>query len=71
MKKTNICRICKKRYRLPVSSEDMEMREHICFNCEFSLDFMNITMAMLQEHKGFKFTEEKYREYKKLIKLKD
>jgi hypothetical protein len=70
MKKTNKCRICGKRYKLPVGS-DLEMREYICFNCEFSLDFLNATMAMLHEHRGFKFTEEKYREYKKLIKLKD
>jgi len=67
MKKTNKCRICGKRYKLPVGS-DLEMREYICFNCEFSLDFLNITMAMLNEHKGFKFSEKKYKRYKELKK---
>ncbi len=68
MKRSNVCEVCNKRYRLPVGTEGMEMREYICFNCEFCLDFLDATIKMLKEQRDFKFGNEGYKKYKELKK---
>jgi hypothetical protein len=69
MKKTNKCEMCGKRYNLPMTSEGMEIREYICFTCEFCLDFIGATLQVVESQRGFKFTEKKLKRYRELIKL--
>jgi len=66
MKKTNKCEICEKRYKLPEASEGMEMRQHLCFNCEFCLRFIDATIQVAKQQRDFKFTSKGYMQFKEL-----
>lgn len=39
MKKTNVCEVCKKRYKMPDVLQ-LEIREHICLSCEIKVGFL-------------------------------
>lgn len=47
MNVTSKCKVCGKRYKLPQTIKETDLRNKVCFKCQTLCDFYNVSLTAL------------------------